>query len=471
MAFKLFILPILILALFSDPQVDNPTSKVALVGATVFDGNGGEPIKNAVIITDQRKITCIGSISECTIPEGAQVVDVKGKFITPGLVDTHMHFFQTGFFDSRPDALDLNETYPISEVTAYQRQNPQRYYDSYLCSGVTAVYDVGGMSWSIDLQQQAEQNPRAPHVAAAGPLLTPVSGAPFDLPSDRVLVHLNSEEAGIKTVQYLSDLGSTGIKFWQIRANDPEYMSFIEAAASEIKKKGNMMIAHATSLEQAKAALKNDAKLLVHSVGDREVDDEFIELALENNTYYNPTLIVGSGYTLARRAAADIEAFEIADPNGCVDQKTRTLMETAHRFRDHPRLTENVKSRLRQYDPSTDRVSQVQLSNLKKLHDAGVKVVLGTDAGNPGTLHGISVYEEMEAMQSAGISPEDMIVIASKNGAESMRRGDNFGTLEKGKFANLIVMDEDPSLDIANMRTITHTMIKGILLKVDEIVE
>jgi imidazolonepropionase-like amidohydrolase len=124
-----------------------------------------------------------------------------------------------------------------------------------------------------------------------------------------------------------------------------------------------------------------------------------------------------------------------------------------------------------QYNPETDRVSEQQLRNLKRLHDSGVKVVVGTDAGNPGTLHGVSIYEEMEAMQSAGISPEDMIVIATKNGAESMRRGDDFGTLEKGKFANLIILESDPSQDISNMRSITHTMIKGKLMKVDEIAE
>ncbi|MBO6621775.1 MAG: amidohydrolase family protein [Balneola sp.] len=451
-------------------QSQNETDVTVIKGATVFDGNGSS-IADGVIVTKDGIIDCIGEKSGCSIPNNSKVIDAKGKFITPGLVDAHMHFFQTAFFDSRPDAMDINSVYPISEVIAYQRRNPQRYYDSYLCSGVTAVYDVGGMSWSIDLQKQAENNPKAPHVAAAGPLLTPVPGAPFDLPSDKVLVHLNSKEAGVKTVQYLSDLGSTGIKFWQIRANDPEYMSYIEAAAEEIEKKGNMMIAHATTLEQAKAALRNGTKLLVHSVENTDVDEEFIELALQNETYYNPTLIVGSGYTLARRAAADIEAFEIVDPNGCVDQKTRTLLETASQFKDHPRMTENVKSRLMEFDSETDRVSEQQLRNLKRLHDSGVKVVVGTDAGNPGTLHGVSIYDEMEAMQSAGISPEDMIVIATKNGAESMRRGDDFGTLEKGKFANLIILNSDPSQDISNMRSITHTMIKGTLMKVDEIVE
>lgn len=184
--------------------------------------------------------------------------------------------------------MDLNNTYPFTEIAAYQERNPDRYYDTYLCSGITGVYDVGGMSWSVALQEQAEDHPKAPHVAAAGPLLTPVPGAPFDLPSDRVLVQLDSEETGVKMVQYMSALGSTGIKFWMLRADDEEYMNRVKAAADEIERYGNQMIVHATSLDQAKAAVQNGAKLLVHSVQDQPVDEEFINLMKEQGTIITP---------------------------------------------------------------------------------------------------------------------------------------------------------------------------------------
>lgn len=432
-----------------------------ITGATLYDGNGGEPIPNSVIVVKEGVIDCIGESGECVPPAGAVVMDASGQFITPGMIDVHMHFFQTGFFDSRPDGMDLSDTYPFPEVAAYQQLNPERYYDSYLCSGVTGVYDVGGASWSIGFQEHAENHPMAPHVAAAGPLITPAQGAPFDLPSDKVLVPLNTVEDGIRTVQYLSELGSTGIKFWQLAAGDEEYMSRVEAAAAEIEKRDNQMIAHATTLEQAKAALRNGTRLLVHSVSDREVDDEFIELALENGTVYNPTLIVSSGYLLAYRAAADIEPFEIVDPNGCVDEKTRELMETASQFSDHPRFTEGFLNRIRNFDPETDRVGEIDALNLMKVYEAGIPVAVGTDAGNPGTLHGISIYDELEAMQEAGIPARDLVVMATKNGAQAMRRQDDFGTLEPGKFANLLILDQNPAEDIVNMRTLHEVMVKG----------
>ena len=84
--------------------------------------------------------------------------------------------------------------------------------------------------------------------------------------------------------------------------------------------------------------------------------------------------------------------------------------------------------------------------NLVKVYNAGIKIVVGTDAGNPGTLHGISIYEELEQFQDAGIPPQDIIKMATKNGAIAMERIDDFGTLENGKLADLIVLENDPRL-------------------------
>lgn len=466
MRLVVFCLTIAITILTFQACADQPqTTPVTVIsGATLFDGTGAEAIENSLIVIRENRIECVGSDEDCPVPDGAEVVNASGKFITPGLVDAHMHFFQTGFFDSRPDAMDITDTYPFTGVAAYQEQNPERYYDTYVCSGITAVYDVGGMTWSIDLEETAELNPMAPHVAAAGPLLTPVPGAPFDLPSDRVLVQLDSEETGVKMVQYVSALGSTGVKFWQLDEDNPEYMGYVDAAADEIERQGNQMIAHATTLAQAKAALRNSTKLLVHSVSDVEVDDEFIQMALENETMYNPTLIVSNGYNDAYRAAAGIEPIEITDPNNCVDEKTRELINSADRFSDHPLFNnEAILERLEHAaDPQTRKdVAFFERINLRKVHEAGIPIVVGTDAGNPGTLHGISIYDEMEAMQDAGISAEDLIVMATRNGAMAMQRLDDFGTLETGKFANLIILEDDPSEDISNMRSLTDVMIKG----------
>lgn len=460
---------ILFLALTACSATDQEL--LVLQGATLFDGTGTDEIENSVVVIRDSEIMCVGTEESCSIPVGAKVIDLSGKYVMPGLIDAHVHFFQTAFFDSRPDALDLRNTYPFSEVAAYQKLHPQRYYDAYLCSGITGVYDVGGFTWSIDLQRDAESNPDAPYVAAAGPLITPATLELFNLPSDKVLVNLDSEETGRKTVQYLSALGSTGIKIWGLRPDDPDFMEKVRAVKDEIESQNNKMIVHATSIIQAKAALDLGAELLVHSVSDQEIDEEFIRLAKSKGTIYTPTLTVSSGYTLAYRAAAGIGSFSIDDPNGCVDDKTKEQLMQASQFEDHPRFSKAFIERLQSFDPQTDRLSDTDLKNLQKVYEAGIPIAVGTDAGNPGTLHGVSIYDELEAMQQAGIPAEDLIVMATQNGARAMEREDDFGTLEAGKMANLIVLEEDPSEDITNIRSIEQVMLKGILKKIGKIAE
>ncbi len=442
-----------------------------LRGATLFDGTGGEAVAGSMIVVEGDRITCVGAEGECSVPANAEEVDVSGKYITPGLVDAHVHFFQTAYFDSRPDALDLRDSLPYVETMAYQQQHPERYYDAYLCSGITGVYDVGGFPWSVGLQQSAEADPAAPHVAAAGPLVTPSTMQLLNTPADKTLVTLDSEETGRKTVQYLAGLGATGVKLWQLRADSEEYMNRVEAVADEASQHGMQVIAHATSLSQAKAAMRNGTRLLVHSVSNTDVDQEFLDLAGEQGTIYTPTLVVGSGYMLAYRAAAGVADFPMNDPMQCVDSRTREQLAGADRFSDHPRFTEGFVEQLENFDPSEDRLSEQDLANLKAVYDAGIPIAVGTDAGNPGTLHGPSIFDEMEAMQQAGIPAEDLLVMATRNGADAMRRLDDFGTLEEGKLANLVIVNEDPSTDIANMRSREQVMIKGNLLSVEEIQE
>ena len=437
-----------------------------LQGATIFDGNGKKYEKATIILKDGR-IKAIGE--NLKIPAQAKLINVTGKFITPGRVDAHVHFFQTGFYDSRPDNGDLRDTLSYFDVQAYQRNHPERYYEAYLRSGITAVYDVGGFNWSIDLQKSAEKNLNATHVAAAGSLITPASRqriATFNTPNENTMVHLDSEETGRNVVKENSSLGSTGIKVWGMASEDPDFRKKIEVVADEVKKQKNKLIVHATSLDQAKLALKLGAALLVHSVDDKIIDDEFIQLMKEKNTIYNPTLIVSRGYYNAM-LAINGQPMIMKDPNRAVDEKTRKMIEGAAAFKKFF-TNEFIENRLRRSASILAPKDSIMAINLKKLFDAGITIVVGTDAGNPGTLHGISIYDEMEAMQKAGIPANDLIIMATKNGAQAMGRLNDFGTLEIGKMADLIITSKDPSKDISNFRSITHVMRGGLLRPVNK---
>jgi imidazolonepropionase-like amidohydrolase len=460
-------LPILLLLLAGCNNQIEQQKIIVLKGGTVFDGTGKSIEKSVITIKDNR-IQTIGD-DDIKVPNGAEIIDVSGKFITPGMVDAHIHFCQTGFFDARPDAADLRDSISYFDVQAFQKSQPERYYKSYLNSGVTAVYDVGGFPWSIELQESAEKNLDAPHIAASGSLLTPAPEkliSIFNTESENVMVHFASAETGINMVKQNSNLGSTGIKIWGMSPKNPSFMEDIKAVADEIEKQGNKLIVHATSLDEAKAALKNKAKLLVHSVRDTLVDEEFIELIKHNNAIYTPTLLVRRGSYKAYRALSG-EGFMINDPNNVLDRKTKNLIEGAENFQKFIDI-EWLQNELDRYEVNLAKEDSVETMNLKRLFDSGTLIAVGTDAGNPGTLHGISFFDELEAMQAAGIPADQLIIMATRNGAMAMERINDFGTLEVGKMADLVILENDPSENISNMRSITHVMRGGLLRSVKE---
>ncbi len=462
----LTIISLLVSLLYMNCSGDRSGSPIqVLKNATIFDGNGNSFV--GFVIIEGGLISEIGEDIE--IPSHAEVIDLRGKYITPGLVDAHVHYFQTGFYDSRPDALDIRDSLPYPEVMAYQKANPQRYHEAYLRSGITAVYDVGGFPWSINLQKSAENDLNAPHVAASGPLITPAPASminTFNTESDTVMYHLGSEELGRRIVRQNTSWGSTGIKLWALAPVDLQDMSRLNALADEINKSGNQLIVHATNLEGARAAINLGAKVLVHSVNEGPIDDNFIQLMIENKVIMTPTLVVSLGYLKTTKAVLG-EPFDYWDKNGVVDEKTRSLLKNASHFARFAN-TRTLRLRVTWSEKFIAREDSFMLDNLRRLYDAGALLAVGTDAGNPGTLHGPSIYDEMEAMQAAGIAPLDLIVMATRNGAMAMRRLSDFGTLEKGKQADLIVLEKDPSQDIANMRSITHVIRGGLMRPVNE---
>ncbi|HVT45023.1 MAG TPA: amidohydrolase family protein [Thermoanaerobaculia bacterium] len=444
-----------------------PPPPRALAGATLVDGSGKAPVRDAVVVMRNGRIDCAGSRSDCPLPEGVTVTDVKGMWITPGLIDAHVHFSQTAWADGRPDAFDARDRHPYENVQAELKRHPSRYFRSYLCSGVTGVFDVGGFPSTLELPERAANDRLAPHVAATGPLLSTLDHW-LNLPAERQFIHLADEASGRSGVRYLHAAGTNAVKVWYIANSDLPAASAagaVRAAGEEAKRLGLPLIVHATKLEEAKIAVDAGASLLVHSVWDTAIDQPFLEAMVRNKVVYSPTLMVGDGYLRLFRAIAAGETPAIDDPNGCVDAATRArLAETPSLDGSSiaPKRIESLEKRL-----SEERA--IGAANLLRLHRAGVVVAMGTDAGNPLTLHGPSVYAEMEAMQAAGLTPMEVLVASTRGGALAMGRGSEIGTVEKGKVADLLIVAADPSANIANLRKLRHVVRGGVMRSVEEL--
>jgi imidazolonepropionase-like amidohydrolase len=421
-------------------------------GATIITATGNPTIRNGAIVIEGGRIRDIGPRNEVRAPNNAQTIDARGKWIIPGLIDAHVHFSQSGGLYTRPDIIDLRKWRPYEKEMEWIKQRLPFTLERYIESGITGVVDCGGPMWNFEMRDIANHSAKAPRVAVAGPLIATLL-PPTTLTNDPDIVKPDSPGQARELVRRQLEKKPDLIKLWWVRQpgdNLDQQVEIMSAAIEESKSRGVRVAVHATELETAKAALHAGADILVHSVTDRLVDTEFINLVKNRDIIYMTTLWVEDGYRMVLGQQIALNDFEkkTGDPE---------VIATWSELAKIP--AGEIPGGIPHIPPSPKR--PVAFDNLMLLESAGVRIVGATDAGNIGTLHGTALHREMELMAAAGIRNMDILVSVTKTAAAVMGRQAEVGTLEKGKFADLVILDGDPLADIKNTRKIFKVMKAG----------
>lgn len=394
------------------------TADVALIGARVVDGTGRAPLEAATVLVSGGRIQAVGAAAEVQVPDGATRVDVSGKTIIPGLINAHAHL------DDGDPALPLQEQV-LAQLRLYARY------------GVTAVHTLGDDGVESvrvrDGQARGEWLDRA-RLYVSGPNVVAASEAEARRNIDRV-----------------ADLGVNIIKTRLNARPDDMPPEVYRALIDQAHQRGLRVAAHLVDLDDAKGLLAAGVDVVAHSVRDRDVDAELVSELVRLDVGYIPTLTRCLSVFLYETTPAFFE-----DPfflRGAAAY--RADME---RIRD-PAVQERVRNS--EQARITKRMLAQALRNLKRLADGGVTIAMGTDSGTQlGRWQGYFEHVELEMMVEAGMTPMQALVAATGAGARVMRL-DGVGTLEPGKWADLVVLHANPLDDITNTRQIDSVWVAG----------
>jgi len=386
----------------------------ALVRGKLIDGTGGPPIEDAVVVVEGDRIRGVGQADQVSVPPGAEVIDLTGKTVMPGLINCHTHLC----LDGSPDPVTALKQRSFTENVLIAAKHAE----AALRAGVTAVRDLGGWE-GVDLGLKKAIHDGlipGPRMLVSGKVLCMTGGqAHFmgrevDGPDEARKGAREQLKAGADVIKVMAtggvmtpgvDPGSAQLTFEELRA-----------AVEEAEKAGKLTATHAQGTAGVKNALRAGIDSIEHGFF---LDAEAIDMMLERETFFVPTL------------AAMYEIIEGGPEFGI----PAFMIEKAQ------------------------RASDAHLDSFRRAREAGVRIAAGNDGGTPFN-RADNLASELERMVAAGMSPVEALATAHSAAAELLRLADQIGTLEPGKLADLVVLDADPLADISALRRV-HMVIKA----------
>ncbi len=430
-----FACPVLVFALLF------ATSMVAQVKVlknfTLIDGSGHAPLPNAAMVLENGRIAWVGPAAKLKPPPSAPVMDLQGKYMMPGIIDLHVHLGAT-------NGLDQNEKF-------FTPENVEKDLKTYSSYGVTTVLSMGTDKDSIfkirDEQRAGRPTETRIYTAGQGFVFKGGYGG---------LEGVNQGVASVADVEpAVAAQAAKHVDFIKLWMDDhlgtKKKMPYdIGQAIIESAHRHHLrVIAHIFYLQDAKQLVDYGVDGLAHSVRDKPIDAAFIADMKRHGTWQEAA-------TLSREASMFV--YGQTPPYANDPFFTRSISPQVLAQLKSPAYQQKMRS-----DPDFSMYPgflHTAERNLKALADAGVPYGFGTDSGPPGRFPGYFAHWEMELMVQAGLTPMQVITAATGSAARFLH-ADDLGTLEKNKWADLLVLDKDPLDDIKNTRSISAVYIAG----------
>lgn len=401
---------------------------IAITNVRIIDGNGGVPVEHGTVVIDGRRIAAIGAASEVSVPKGSRRIDGKGGTLFPGLADMHVHLL------GGTDGVGL-------DILGYQK-----YLNALLYAGVTTVMDTGNVEPFVMQLRSAVRSGLVlgPRIYCVGPIL---DGADPVWPA--LSMAIASKDQVPRIVESLAGEKVDFIKLY-VGLSD----QLIHSISAEAKKHGVRTIIDQWRRNGSADIAEEGISGFAH-LPSRRISDENIATIKAHDVFLITTLAVQES-SLGRRFAD----MSFLDNPLIADTTPKRALDRLRK--QYGGLTEEQLAAKNGYTMRVDLKGAE--SNVPRLLKAGILMAAGTDAVYPGDFQGEGLHRELELLVESGLTPLQAITIATKNAAAIVNASDEWGALEVGKLANLVIVDGRPDQRIGDTRRIEVVIKEGTVI-------